>query len=136
MEFWQPIVKNPSGNPAMDDFALAIDKIPKIVFSHTLQKLEWDTARLAKQGLKEEILSLKAQTGKDLFIGCPSLIVQAINLNLLDELQLCVHPVLAGKGIPLFKNLQPGVELTLLKTKTFDSGAVILYYAPTTVAQD
>lgn len=128
MQFWQSLLKNPSGEKSMDDFALAIDKIPKIVFSHTLKNTEWDSARLSNQSIEEEVLELKQQSGKDILVGCRSLIIQLLKLNLLDELQLCVHPVIAGKGLPLFENINDRTGLKLIKTKTFNGGAVILYY--------
>ncbi len=131
MEYWKPLVKNPSGEKTMDDFAVAIDKILKIVFSHTLKNVEWESAKLANRAIEEEVLELKQQDGKDIFVGSPSLIVTLTNLNLIDEFQLCIHPVILGKGLPLFKNVQDRVNLKLLKTKTFGSGAVTHYYEPT-----
>ena len=130
MEYWPPLVKNPSGNKAMDSFAQIMDKVPKIVFSRTLKELHWDSATLATQDFKEEVLALKQQPGKTIYLGSPSLIVAGTNLRLIDEYQLCVHPVIIGKGLPLFKNIQEKIDLTLLKTKTFGSGAVVLYYEP------
>ena len=128
MEYWREVLKNPTGEKSMDDFAIAIDSISKIVFSHTLKNLDWDTAKLATKDLKEEVLALKQQPGKDILVGSPGLIVSLINLNLIDELQLCIYPVIEGKGLPLFKNIQDRVLLKLLKTKTFAGGAVIFYY--------
>lgn len=130
MEFWQPFIEKPSGEKSMDDFAISIDKIQKIVFSHTLKSVNWESATLATRKLEEVVLSLKQQTGKNVFVGSPSLIVQLTNLNLIDEFQLCVHPVIVGNGLPLFKNITDRTELKLVKTKTFNSGAVILYYEP------
>lgn len=136
--FWPTIVKNPTGNKSMDDFAVAIENIPKIVFSNTLKNVEWRNAKLATQGLKEEIFELKqsrpASGGRgsnDIFVGSPGLIAALTQLNLFDEYQLCVHPVIAGNGLPLFKNITERVVLKLLKTKTFGSGAIVLYYEPT-----
>jgi dihydrofolate reductase len=131
MEFWQTLVKNPSGEKSMDDFAIAIDKIPKIVFSHTLKNVEWDSAKLANRGIEEEVSALKQQSGKDLLVGSRSLIIQLIKLNLIDEFQLCIHPIIAGSGLPLFENINDRTILKLIKTKTFSGGAVILYYEPT-----
>lgn len=54
-----------------------------------------------------------------------------MKLNLIDEYQLCVHPVVAGGGLPLFENFKDRKVLKLVKTKTFSGGAVILYYEPT-----
>ena len=131
MEYWQPLVKNPSGEKTMDDFAMAIDKIPKIVFSHTLKNVEWESAKLANRAIEEEVLELKQQPGRDILVGSRSLIIQLMKLNLIDEYQLCVHPVVAGSGLPLFENINDRTILKLIKTKTFSSGAITLYYEPT-----
>ena len=131
MEFWRTLLKNPSDEKSMNDFAIAIDKIPKIVFSHTLKDLEWDSARLSNQAIEEEVLELKQQSGKDILVGSRSLIIQLMKLNLIDEYQLCVHPVVAGSGLSLFENINDRTVLKLIKTKTFKGGAVTLYYEPT-----
>ena len=138
MEFWKTLVENPSGEKSMDDFAIAIDKIPKIVFSHTLQnagmtKTGWHSAKLANQSPEEVVLELKQSLNdgsKDIFVGSRSIIIQLMNLNLIDEFQLCVNPVIAGKGLPLFEHINDRTILKLIKTKTFKGGAVILYYEP------
>ena len=130
MEYWRTVVKNPTGIPAMDEFAGIIDKIPKIVFSHTLKNVEWESAKLANRDLEEEVLELKQQPGKDILVGSPSLIVALTQLGLIDQYQLCIHPVILGKGLPLFKNIKDKITLKLLKTKTFSSGAITLYYEP------
>ena len=130
MEYWQEVVSNPTGNKSIDHFAAVMDKIPKIVFSHTLKDIAWESAKLANRELQEEVLELKQQTGKDILVGSRSLIVSLIKRNLMDEFQLCIHPVVAGKGLPLFENIERRVNLTLSDTKTFGSGAQILYYEP------
>lgn len=128
MEFWPTLLKNPSGERSMDEFAVAIDKIEKIVFSRTLKTIEWKTTRLATRSLQEEIEALKQQPGKDILLGSPSMIVGATNLALVDEYQLCVHPFIVGKGLQLFKGIKDKVALSLLRTKTFGSGVVAFYY--------
>lgn len=130
MEFWRTVLENPTGDKAMDDFALAIDSTPKIVFSHTLKNVDWKSAKLASQDLEKEVLELKQQPGKSVLVGSPGLIVALTKLNLIDEYQLCIHPVIAGSGLPLFKNISEKVMLTLIKIKTFGGGAIILYYKP------
>ncbi len=102
MGYWQTLIKNPSGEKSMDDFAMAIDKIPKIVFSHTLKDVVWDSARLSDQPIEEEVLELKQQSGKDILVGSRGLIIQLMKLNLIDEYQLCVHPVVAVCGLHFF----------------------------------
>lgn len=131
MEFWRTLLENPSDEKSMNDFAAAIDKIPKIVFSRTLKNVDWKSATIAKRELKETVLELRQQSGKDIFVGSPSLIVQLMKLNLIDEYQLCVHPVVAGSGLPLFEDINDRTILKLIKTKTFSGGAVTLYYEPT-----
>lgn len=130
MEFWPTLLKNPSGNKAMDDFAVAMDNIPKIVFSRTLKDLDWPTARLAKRDLKEEVLDLKQQETSPVVVGSPGLIAQATRLGLIDEYQLSVHPTVVGSGLTLFKDIKDRVDLKLINTKTFACGAVTLYYEP------
>ena len=128
MEFWKPLIQNPSGEKSMDDFALAIDKIQKTVFSHTLKDTDWSSARLSDQTIEETVLELKRKSGKNILIGSRSLIVQLTNLKLVDEFQICIHPVILGKGLPLFEKLSERYMLELIKTKVFKSGAIILYY--------
>ena len=140
MEYWRTLLENPrptgssgraSDEKSMNDFAIAIDKIPKIVFSHTLKNVEWESAKLANRGIEEEVLELKQQSGKDILVGSRSLIIQLLKLNLIDEYQLCIHPVIAGTGLPLFENIKDRTILKLMKTKTFRGGALMLYYEPT-----
>jgi dihydrofolate reductase len=128
MKYWQPFLKNPSGERSMDDFARTIDKIPKLVFSNTLKSTGWDSASLADKTPEDTISELKQQPGGDILIGSRSLIISLMNLNLIDEYQICVHPVVVGKGLPLFENTESRTLFKLLKTKTFSSGAIILYY--------
>lgn len=128
---WPGIVKNPTGNKATDDFAVRIDNIPKIVFSHTLKSVDWQNARIAKRDLNDEVLFLKQQQGKDILVGSPSLITALTKSNLIDEYQLCIHPVIIGSGLPLFKTVSERIVLKLTKTKPFSSGAILHYYVPT-----
>jgi dihydrofolate reductase len=130
MEFWRTLVENPSEDKSMNDFAQVINKIPKIVFSRTLKNVEWKSATIAKRDLKEEVLELKQQPGKDILIGSRSLIIQLMKLNLINEYQLCIHPVVAGNGLPLFENINDRTIFRLIKTKSFGGGAVTLYYEP------
>lgn len=133
MQFWQTLIQNPSGEKSMDDFAMAIDKVPKIIFSRTLKETGWESAGLSDKSLEEKVLELKQsfQGGdKDIFVGSPGLIVTLTQLRLIDEYQLCVHPVIAGGGLPLFRSITEKMILKSLKTKSFISGAIILHYAP------
>jgi len=128
--YWPTIVKNPTGNKPTDEFAVLIDNISKIVFSRTLKNVDWKNTELKKEVIKEEILELKQQTGNDIFVGSPSLIVALTQLDLIDEYQLCVQPIILGNGLPLFKNITDRINLKLVKTKIFGSGSITLYYEP------
>ncbi|MGC1631805.1 MAG: dihydrofolate reductase family protein [Gelidibacter sp.] len=130
MEYWRDLAKSPSGETSMDDFAVAMDNIPKIVFSNTLKNVDWHSAKLPHQPLEKVVAELKQQSGKDILVGSRSLIIQLMNLNLIDELQLCIHPIIAGNGSPLFKDISDRKIFHLLKTKIFGGGGIILYYVP------
>jgi|SRR5690606_27375473 len=131
MQYWQTILKNPSEDKSMFEFAQAIDKIEKIVFSNTLKDLQWESARFANYDLKHEVDELKKLANGDILVGSPGLINALTHLELIDEYQLCIHPVVLGNGLALFKNNSEKLTLKLVGTKTFPNGAVILYYHPT-----
>src|SRR5688500_6973690 len=83
--YWPSVVKNPTGNQPMDDFAVLIDNISKIVFSHTLQHVDWKNTTLKKEIIKKEIEELKQQAGKNILVGSPGSIVALTQLDLVDE---------------------------------------------------
>jgi len=128
--YWPTLVKNPTGNNLTDEFAIAIDNISKVVFSNTLKNVEWKNSRVATGSVKEEVLELKQKSGRDILVGSPSLILATAKLGLIDEYQLGVHPTVVGSGLPLFKNVADRIDLKLLRTKTFNCGAVLFYYEP------
>jgi dihydrofolate reductase len=134
MEFWKGLAEQPSGEKSMDDFAMNMDAIPKVVFSRTLRSVDWKSARVATRSLEAEAQALREEDGGNILVCSRSLIIALINEGLVDEFQLMVHPVVARKGLPLFDELADGVVLKLTKTQTFASGAVLLYYAPSTQA--
>jgi dihydrofolate reductase len=129
MEYWRSVAANPTGEKHMDDFAAAIDKVPKLIFSRSLKSVDWASAKLATRELADEVHELKQQpSGKDIYVSSPSLIAALTQLGMIDQYQLCIHPVIAGSGLPLFKNITDKITLKLTKTKQFDFGGVILYY--------
>jgi dihydrofolate reductase len=131
MEYWRSVVANPTGNPAIDDFAAAIDDISKVVYSRTLENVDWRNTELKREIVKDEILELKKRADKPILVGSPSLILALGKLGLVDEYQLAVQPTVIGSGLPLFKNISDRIDLKLLNTKIFGCGAIILYYEPT-----
>lgn len=130
MKFWQELMKKPSGEKSMDDFANAIDKIPKLVFSNTLTETNWKSATLAGKSLLDEVLELNEQSENNILIGSRSLIIQLLNSRLIDEFQICIHPVIEGKGLLLFDEINDRIMLKLIRTKVLNSGAVVFYYEP------
>ena len=115
--YWPSVVKNPTGIKPTDEFAVLIDNISKIVFSRTLQTVDWKNTKLKKEVIKEEVLELKQQVGKNILVGSPGLIAAFTQLDLIDEYQLSVQPIVLGNGLPLFKNFNDRINLKLLKTK-------------------
>jgi dihydrofolate reductase len=114
-----------------DDPAVAglMNSLPKIVFSKTLEKVEWENTKLVKDDFVEEVLKLKQQPGKDIAIfGSSDLAVSFVEYNLIDEFRIMVNPTVLGGGKPLFQGIKSKLDLKLTKTKTFKSGNVLLYY--------
>lgn len=128
MEFWRDIVINPTGNPGYDTFAKVMDQLPKMVFSRTMKSTDWHSATIAEMDVETTIKQLKQKEGGDILVGSRSLIIQLMNMELLDELQLCIHPIVAQGGLKMFEGLTVKPMMKVAKTKLFESGAVIHYY--------
>ena len=106
-----------------------MNNLPKIVFSRTLQTVEWQNARLATGNLSDEIAALKGQPGGDMVIyGSGTLVAALTQLGLIDEYQIFVNPLILGVGRPLFAGLTEQLNLKLLKAQAFKSGSVLLCY--------
>ena len=102
-------------------------QIHKIVYSRTVKK-RLKTAELKRELIKNEIVELKKQPGKNIVVGSPSLIVQLGNLGLVDQYQIAIHPLIAGAGLSLFKDISAQINLKLLHTKVFGCGALLHCY--------
>jgi dihydrofolate reductase len=123
----------PTKEATTDDPIVAskMNSIPKIVFSKTLTKADWNNTRLVKNDMEEEIKQLKMQHGKDIYIfGSSGLSITLIQNELIDEFRVIVNPVVLGKGRPLFAGLKEYHKLKLIRTRTFKSGNVLLCYEP------
>jgi dihydrofolate reductase len=125
--YWHDVAVNQSETKALNEFARAFDAIPKIVFSTTLTNVEWNNTTLLGSGLREEILKLKEQSGKNISIGGLNIASQVAQWDLIDVYHFVVHPIIAGRGPRLFES---GGEhsLKLIGSKTFRSGVVALHY--------
>ncbi len=130
--FWPDIAKAHSGpTNAMNDFAQAFDAIDKIiVFSHTLNKVEHSKTRIVSTDLREEILKLKQEEGKDISVGGVDLPSQLMKLDLIDEYHFVVQPLIVGEGRRLWDDvgLPASLQLKLVESKTFRSGCVAHRY--------
>jgi dihydrofolate reductase len=128
--FWPEVAKNQSMSKASNEFAKAFDSVDKVVFSRTLDRAEDRNTRIVRTNLREEILKLKQQQGKDILTGGVSLPSQLIELDLVDEYRFVVGPIIAGEGRRLLDDvsLQERLQLKLVESKFFKSGCVALRY--------
>jgi len=127
VDYWPTADTNPSIPEYVIEFASIWKDKPKIVFSKTLQKVEWNS-RLVRDNIAEEVAQLKAQTSMDLDVGGPTIASTFMRLGLIDEYGLLVHPVALGGGTPFFPALANPIKVRLVETRTFGSGVVYLRY--------
>ena len=119
---------------ARDEIALAemMNSIRKVVYSKTLAKTAWNNTTLISGFLRPIVYQLKRGDGisnKNIMVyGSSQLVAALIQLNLVDEYQLWVHPVILGKGNHLFSRIQQTTNLRLMGTTTFQSGVVLMNY--------
>lgn len=116
---------------AEDGFKDYINPVPKYVFSNTLTSVdEWENSFLVRGDTSEAIRNLKEQSGKQIGVsGSPTLVNSLLQLDLLDELILCIYPVIAGKGQRLFQDFSNVKRLKLVDSKHTQSGVMIVTYA-------
>lgn len=111
--------------------AAAMNDLPKIVFSRTLESVAWKNSRLVTDNIAEEVWRMKRQPGKDLALfGGADLASTFMRLALIDECRVLVSPVVLGSGAPMFKGVRERTPLKLLRTETLSSGVVVLTYQP------
>jgi dihydrofolate reductase len=128
--YWPEIAKNQSETKAENEFALAFDSLDKIVFSRSLDRAEDKNTRIVRTDLRDEILKLKQEPGKNILVGGVDIPSQLMELGLIDEYRFVVTPIIAGEGKRLFEgvNLPEKCQLKLVESKTFKSGCVALRY--------
>ena len=125
--YWHDVAVNQSETKVINEFARIFDSIPKIVFSTTLKSVEWNNTTLLHSNLREEIIKLKGQPGKNIAIGSLKVASQVAGWDLIDEYHFVVHPIIAGEGPRLFETGR-NLTLKLVGSKTFRSGVVALHY--------
>jgi dihydrofolate reductase len=128
--FWPDVAKNQSMTVAGNEFARTFDSIPKIVFSRSLDRADRTNTRIVRTGLHDEILKLKQEQGKNILTGGVTIPSLLIELGLVDEYRVIVHPVVAGEGKRLLEgiSLRERPQLKLVESKIFQSGCVALRY--------
>ena len=108
-----------------------MNKLPKVVFSRTLDRALWSNTRLVKGNLAAEIGKMKKEPGEDMAIlGSGSIVSQLAQEGLIDVYQVVVNPVVLGKGRTMFEGVKEKLNLKLTKTRTFGNGNVFLCYEP------
>lgn len=113
----------------MEGGGAGFPKFKEYIFSTTLNKVK-DGATLIKGNTKTEVEKIKKEKGKDIWLfGGAGLTTSLLNIGLIDELSLAVHPVLLGDGKPLFSNIKDRINLILVDTKTYSTGLVSLTYS-------
>jgi dihydrofolate reductase len=127
--YWATVAANPD-NPEFTAGKKFTDT-PKVVFTKTLEKSEWNNTVLAKGDLVDEIARLKEQDGKDIIAyGGATFVSALIKQGLIDEFHLFINPTAIGNGMAIFKELDSRQDLTLVKATSFDCGIVLLHYEP------
>jgi dihydrofolate reductase len=127
--FWPTADTLPEMPAYVVDFARIWKPKPKIVFSKTLDSVEWNS-RLVTGDVAEQVAKLKAEPGGYLTVGGARLATTLIDHDLIDEYRIFVHPVIIGGGTPLFPPVRADIKLRLLETRKFGSGVIFLRYEP------
>ena len=129
--YWPDVAKDRSASRADRDFAQTFDSIDRVVFSRSLDATEDKKTRIVRTGLQDEILKLKQQPGKNIWVGGVDIPSQLIELGLVDEFRFVVQPILAGGGRRLLDGavLPERFRLKLLESKNLKSGCVALRYS-------
>ncbi|NGO08806.1 dihydrofolate reductase [Streptomyces sp. HC44] len=125
--YWPTGDQQPNATPAEIEFARRWRDMSKVVFSSTIDKVDWNT-RLVTSDAVAEITRLKAEDGGPMDIGGATLAGAAMRAGLIDEYAIAAHPVLVGGGTPFFTALDSWVNLSLVETRTFPGGVTLTRY--------
>ncbi|HET6393772.1 MAG TPA: dihydrofolate reductase family protein [Blastococcus sp.] len=127
-DFWPAADEDPGNSGPMEEFAPIYRRIPRIVFSRTLEQDQWAT-EIRREVDPEQIRALQQQPGGDMTIGGADLIDSFRRHDLIDEYRLFVNPVLLGRGRQLFGPADAPTDLELVETRRFGNGVVLLRHA-------
>jgi dihydrofolate reductase len=128
--YWPDVAKSQSDTKADIEFAQAFVSKKKVVFSRSLASADDGNTRIVRTNLREEMLKLKQEPGKDILVGGVDIPSQLIKLGLVDEYRFVVMPIVVGEGRRLMEgvSLQERLQLKLVESKSFKSGCVALRY--------
>ena len=124
---WPTADQDPEAPPTMLEFSRIWVDMPKLVYSRTLEHADWNTT-IVREVVPDEIRALKAEPGGDLVLGGADLMTTFLRHDLIDEFRIYVHPVVLGRGRPLFPVSDTKLDLQLAETRTFGNGVVLLRY--------
>jgi dihydrofolate reductase len=127
-DFWPTADADPANAGPVAEFAGIWRDKPKVVFSRTLDHAGWNT-RILRNVDADEIRDLAAEAEGDLSLGGADLAAAFRELDLVDEYRIYVHPVLVGRGTPLFRGADAETGLRLIESRAFGNGVVLLHYA-------
>ena len=128
VDFWPYAKEYPSSTKSMIKFADKYNSIHKIVFSKTLDKVNWNNTDLVKGNAVEEVIKLKQDAGKNLSVGGINLASSLMKEGLIDECWFLVQPIILGNGRRLFDGLKARFNLKLMGSGKLKSGVVVLHY--------
>ncbi|MFG3345972.1 dihydrofolate reductase family protein [Streptomyces sp. NPDC048018] len=126
-DFWPTADADPESTPAMREFAEIWRSTPKVMYSTTVDRADWNTTVVPRVD-PAEVRALAAAADGDLALSGASLAAAFRERDLIDAYQLYVHPVLVGRGIPLFTPTDTPAGLRLDRTRNFPNGVVLLRY--------
>lgn len=130
--YWPDIARNPEGQTKSDvDYARAFESVSKtVVFSKSLARVEDERTTIVRGNLKEEVLKLKQESGRDILTGGVNIPSQLMELGLIDEYRIVIQPIVVGDGRQLFDGVKPPERrpLKLVESRTFKAGWIMLRY--------
>lgn len=125
--FWP----TPAAAKQFPKVAEQMNKLPKVVFSRTLDSVSWQNTRLLKGDLAEEVRKLKEESGEQMVLmGSGSIVAQLAPEGLIDEYQIVVNPIVLGDGRTMFEGVKERLNLKRTNSRTFENGNVLLCYEP------
>jgi dihydrofolate reductase len=131
--YWPNAADDPNTAPGEVEMAHKMNQIRKIVYSKSIRTVTWQNSELRPEIDAAELQRMKQAPGKDMIVvGSASIVQQLTDLGLVDEYHLLLHPVILGKGKPLFKGIREGRSLALVGTEDFGNGVVLLKYKSST----